>query len=538
MPGHRTAFLGGKVWTTGFEAPRELEVLVADGHIIRVARSGEIDAADARVVDTTGRLLVPGFQDAHVHPGLAGTNLLTCDLTGQTTERGILGQIKAYAATLPADAWVVGGGWEREAFPYPGPTREQLDAVTAGRPAFVRSYDCHGAWVNSAALLIAGVDAETPDPEHGFFVRDADGHPTGMLEERAMAVVRAHMPEETTEDQKHALLRAQDQLLSLGVTSVQDAIVGGGLEIPNQIPAYRALLADRRWTCRLTTALWWDPDRGTDQLSELQAKREELEACAGRPWVIADTVKIMVDGAHTLFMDADAIRDATVALDASGFTCHYHSYGELATRWILDAVAEARAVNGVGRGRHHIAHLMVVGEHDFPRFAELEVTANIQPAWGFSAVPHDIMRRTTGSDDPQLREYPFGRLAAAGARIAAGSDWPVTTADPLEAMRAEVTRGRERKPTGAEGDPDELDRLDLPTLLTAYTAGSAHVNGRAFSTGRIAAGYLADLAVLDRDPFHDDDALRQVRVDQTWIDGECLYDRDPARTGPRPSHEE
>jgi predicted amidohydrolase YtcJ len=528
MPGRRTLFRGGGVWTTGFAAPRELEVLVDDGHVIRVARSGEIEASGAHVVDTTGRLLIPGFQDAHVHPGLAGANLLSCDLTGQTTAQGILDRVKTYADTLPDDAWVVGGGWERDAFPHPGPTRAQLDAVTGGRPAFVRSYDCHGAWVNSAALLIAGVDVETPDPKDGFFVRDADGYPTGMLEERAMAVVRACMPEETTEDQKDALLRAHDHLLTLGLTSVQDAIVGGGLEIPNQIAAYRALLADRSWKCRLTAALWWDPDRGVGQISDLQAQRQEMEACAGRASVIADTVKIMVDGAHTLFMDAGAIRDATLALDAAGFTCHYHSYGELATRWILDAVAEARVVNGLGGGRHHIAHLMVITEEDFRRFAEIDVTANIQAAWGRSAVPHDIMRRTTGSADPHLREYPFGRLAAAGARLAAGSDWPVTTPDPLAALHSEVTRGRDRKPAGAEGDPDELDRLDLPALLTAYTSGSAYVNGRASSTGRIAAGYLADLALLDRDPFPDDDALRDVSVDQTWIDGECLYDRDLA----------
>jgi predicted amidohydrolase YtcJ len=181
---------------------------------------------------------------------------------------------------------------------------------------------------------------------------------------------------------------------------------------------------------------------------------------------------------------------------------------------------------------------MVIAEEDLPRFAELDVTANIQAAWGCSAVPQDIMRRTTGSLDPQLREYPFGRLAAAGARLAAGSDWPVTTPDPLEAMHTEVTRGRDRRPTGAEGDPDELDRLDLPALLTAYTSGSAHVNGRASSTGRIAAGYLADLAVLDRDPFLDDDALRHVRVDQTWIDGECLHHRDASPSGPEPLREE
>jgi predicted amidohydrolase YtcJ len=524
MPNSRTAFIGGKVWTAGYGAARELDVLIDNGSVVRVARRGELDVSCTRIVDITGRLLIPGFQDAHLHPWLAGANLLTCDLSGQTNAQGILDRIRSYAAALADGAWVVGGGWDRGLFPDPGPTREQLDAVTAGRPAFLRSYDCHGAWVNSAALLIAGVDAETADPRNGFFVRDSRGAPTGMVEEDAMAIVRAYMPPDTTEDQKRALMRAHEHVLSLGLTSAQDAIVGGGLGMPDQIPAYQDLLTNRSWLCRLTAALWWDPARGTEQVRDLLTKRQELEACAGHPWIIADTVKIMDDGAHTLFLDKDAIREATVALDAAGFTCHYHSYGELATKWILDAIAEARGTNA-GRGRHHVAHLMVISEEDFPRFAQLDVTANIQAAWGYSPVPHDIMRRTTESCDPHLREYAFGRLAAAGARLAAGSDWPVTTADPLEAMRLEIARGRDRKPAGADGDPDELDRLDLPTLLTAYTAGSAYVNGREFSTGRIAAGFLADFAILDRNPFEDDEALARVMVDQTWVQGECVYDR-------------
>ncbi len=233
----------------------------------------------------------------------------------------------------------------------------------------------------------------------------------------------------------------------------------------------------------------------------------------------------MVDGTNTVFIDSDAVREATLALDTIGFTCHYHSYGELSTTWVLDAVADARAVNGSGGGRHHIAHLMVIAERDFARFAELDVSANVQAAWGYSTVAHDILGLTTCSDDPHLREYAFGRLAAAGARLVAGSDWPVTTADPLEAMRLEASRGRVRKATGAEGDPDELDRLDLPTLLTAYTAGSAFVNGRAHTTGRIATGFLADLVVLDRDPFSSDESLREVSVDETWIDGQRVFRR-------------
>ncbi len=524
MPAPRTLFVGGRVWTDGYGASRRLDVAVEGGRITEVRRSGELDRSGARVVDASGRLLLPGFQDAHLHPGLGGADLLTCDLAGCSSVSEILDRIRAYAATVPTGDWVVGGGWERELFPRGGPTRQQLDEATGGRPGWMRSYDCHGAWVSSEALRIAGLDATTVDPEHGYVVRNAEGTPTGLLEEDAMALVRRHMPEETISDQKRALLRAQEHLVALGVTSLQDAIVGGGLGIPDQVPAYRELLTDRSLTCRLTAALWWDPTRGLDQLDDLKEQRTVLESCAGPAWVIADTVKLMVDGSHTVFLDQAAIREATVALDALGLTCHYHAYGELATHWILDAVAEAREANGAQDGRHHVAHLMVIDDEDFARFSALDVAANVQAAWGCSAVAHSIMRLTTCSDDPQQREYAFGRLAATGARLAAGSDWPVTTADPLEAIRLECSRGRERSADGATGEPDELDRLDLLALLKAYTAGSAYVNGRASSTGRIAPGFLADLVLLDRDPFEDEESLSQAAVAQTWVQGAQVYD--------------
>ena len=521
----RTAFIGGSVWTPGYAAPRRLDVLVEGRHVAAVARSRELVHDGAEVVDLAGRLLVPGFQDAHAHPLTGGANLLGCDLSGVTTVDGMLERVATYAATLPPDAWVMGGGWDREVFPRSGPTREPLDQVTAGRPSLLRSYDCHGAWVNSEALRIAGVVRDTPDPEHGFFVRDAGGEPTGMLEERAVGAVLAYAPPETTETQERALRRANEHLLSLGITSVQDAIVGGGLGIDDQISAYQSLVSAGAWQGRITAALWWDPDRGLDQIPDLQAKRRLLEACADESRILADTVKIMVDGMDTVFIDQDAIREATVALDTLGLTCHYHSYGELSTQWILDAVSDARTVNGPGGGRHHIAHLMVVAPGDFARFAEFDVTANVQAAWGHTSVAHDIMALTTCSHDPELREYAFGRLAIAGARLAAGSDWPVTTADPLEAMRLEAARGRVRTATVAEGEPDELDRLDVPTLMTAFTAGSAFVNGRARTTGRVAPGFLADLVILDGNPFEGDAALSEARVDETWFDGACVHRR-------------
>ncbi|MFI6517484.1 amidohydrolase [Spirillospora sp. NPDC050679] len=520
----RVALVGGEVWTAGFAQPRELDVLISGGRVASVARAGDLVLDKARVEDISGRVLIPGFQDAHVHPLLAGMNLLACNLMEAQSADEALAAIAAHANGLPAAVWIVGGGWRREMFPAGGPTRRQLDTVTGGRPALLRTDDCHGAWANSAALALAGVDRTTPDPPQGWFVREADGTPAGMVEERAVELVHAVMPEQTMEFRRQALLTANRRLVELGITSVQDAIVGGGFGIPDQIPAYRDLLSNRTWRGRLTAALWWDPERGVEQIPDLLAARAELEEAAGPDLLLADTVKLMVDGANTVFLDRAATREATMALDALGLTCHFHSYGELSTQWILDSVAEARTAHGTGGGRHHIAHLMVVAETDFPRFAALDVTANLQAYWGASAVQHDILRLTSCSHDSHLREYAFGRLATAGARLAAGSDWPVSTPDPLAAVREEARRGRDRTASVATGAPDELDRLDVLGLLTAYTAGSAHVNGRASTTGRIAPGFMADLAVLDRDPFAAE-GLRDVAVEQTWIGGVIEYDR-------------
>jgi predicted amidohydrolase YtcJ len=219
-----------------------------------------------------------------------------------------------------------------------------------------------------------------------------------------------------------------------------------------------------------------------------------------------------------LFMDAEAIRAATVALDRLGFSCHYHSYGDGTTRWILDAIEAAVCENGPWDRRHHVAHLFVVAEDDFARFAQLGVTANVQGFWAGSFVPHDHLHQSTVTDHPESLEYPFGRLQAAGARLAAGSDWPVTTPDPLVCAR--TATGRYLDPQGRR-ELTDVDRLDLGAMLTAYTTGSAYVNGRGRSTGRIARGFLADLVILDRDVFEDGDAL----VEQTWIGGVREYAR-------------
>jgi len=518
-PPRTVDFVGGRIWTAGYAASRSLDVLMQGDRIIDVARPGDLDVVGAEVRDLGGRLLIPGFQDAHLHPGTGGADLLGCDLAGLETPDEVYAAIGRYAAAHPELAWIIGGGWNRAIFGADGPRRHELDAVVGGRPAFISPFDRHGAWVSTAALAAAGVGQQTPDPPNGFFTRDADGVLTGMVEEAATDVIKAAMPAQATDERVRATLRAQDHLLSFGITSIQDALVGVGLGLSDHLDAYRELVESSRLRLRLTAALWWEPRRGVEQIPELLVRRKRLEQTAGPERVVADTVKLMVDGADTVFMDEPKLREATVALDAAGFTCHYHSYGDATTHWVLDAIEAAIAENGPKQRRHHIAHLMVVTTPDFARFAELDVTATIQPLWIDSPVPHAHLCHSTMTADPEKREYPYARLQQAGARLAAGSDWPVTSPDPLLAARVAITM-----PSRSDV-PDELDRLDLLSVLTAYTAGSAYVNGRAATTGRIAPGFLADLVVLDRDPFEGGESLHQAVVDEVWIGGRQEFRR-------------
>lgn len=512
----KTAFVGGSVWTAGYDHPRPLDVLIEDGRIVDVAPRSRLDCSDAWLQHIPGRLLLPGFQDAHLHLGSGGFDALTLDLTAAGTAEEVFTRVVEYAESLPIDAWVIGGGWDRALFPPTGPGREQLDRLVGGRPAVIASFDRHGAWVSSKALEAAGVASQTVDPVNGFFSRDEEGDLTGMVEEAALSVVRAAMPEPSTRHVQEAVLMAQDLILPLGITSVQDALVGTGLGMVDQLEALGELAAEAL-KMRLTAALWWDPYRGIEQIRDLIDRRRFLESRTNADRVLADTVKVMVDGSDTVFLSREEIRAATVALDLAGFTVHYHSYGDASTHSVLDAIEAALEHNGPGPRRHHIAHLFSVALDDLARFSALGVTANVQGFWAGSAVPHEHLRGSTMTTDPEDREYPFGRLVAAGTRLAAGSDWPVTTADPLQAIRS-ATGFLE----GFDGRTalDERDRLDLPCMLTAYTAGSAHVNGRGDRTGRIAPGYLADLVLLDQDLFGGPDALAQARVEEVWINGQ------------------
>jgi predicted amidohydrolase YtcJ len=522
-------------------------VAIAGGRILAVGSSDDVEplVGPGTVVERLeGRWLLPAFHDAHVHPIQAGRELNECDLTGDSTIEEYLARIGEYAAAHPDRPWVSGGGWSMDAFPGGVPSADLLDRVCSDRPVFLPNRDHHSAWVNRRALELAGIDARTPDPADGRIDRDAEGRPTGALHEGAMGLVGRLVPAPTAEELTAALLAAQRHLHSVGIVGWQDALVGTGLGMPDTLDTYLAARRDGLLTAKVVLALWWDRERGLEQVPELVARRER----AARAGLDASSVKVMQDGVcetHTAamlhpyldghghptdnhglsFIPPDDLARCVAALDAEGFQVHIHALGDRAVRDSLDAVAHARAVNGVTGNRHHLAHVQVVDPDDVPRFAELDVTANAQPLWACRDEAIEVLTLPYVDEGARHQQYVFGSLQRAGARLACGSDWPVSAPDPLLGMHVAVNRR-------APGDPDAEpllpgEALTVQRALAGYTTGSAWLNRLEDVSGRIEVGYAADLVAVDRDVLGGDGAeLGATRVTRTYADGRLVFARD------------
>jgi hypothetical protein len=509
---------------------------VRDGTIVSLHADEvrELTGPRTRVLHRPGALVVPGFQDCHVHAPPAGRERLTIDLHDLPGRQAYLDTIADYVAANPGVEWITGGGWALEHFPNAAPRREDLDAVTGERPAFLFNRDVHGAWVNTAALRRAGIDASTPDPSDGRYERDDDGMPRGMLHEGAAYTFEIRwVPQPTRAEWEAAILYAQQHFYALGITGFQDAWVTA-----ETFAAYAALAASGRLTARVVGALWWDRHRGLDQIELFRGQREQLHA----PFH-PTTVKIMVDGIienqtaamiqpycagcgpegdnHGLdYVDRDVLIAAVTELDSLGFQVHMHAIGDRAIRNALDAVAAARAANGPSDNRHHIAHLQVIQPEDLPRFAELDVVANCQTYWAQTEPQMDELTIPFIGRDRAELQYPFAALHAAGARLAMGSDWAVTTADPLQQMEVAVRRIDPENRDNAPFLPEQA--LPLDVALSAFTAGSAYTNHDA-DGGALTVGKRADFAVLDEDITSLSGLLSDASVVCTVASGAVVY---------------
>ena len=521
---------------------------VRQGRVMAVGSDDDVHALAGprtRRVDLAGRTVVPGFVDAHVHPVPGGLALLTCALDGARDGAEALRVVARYAAERPDLTWITGSGWSMEWFPGGTPARGLLDEVVPDRPVLLANRDGHGAWANTLALRLAGLDAATPDPVDGRIEREADGSPQGTLHEGAVDLVGRLQPRPDAELLRAALLQGQEHLHALGVTGWQDAIVGAYGSLPDLLPTYLAAARSGELTGRVVGALWWDRSRGLEQVADLVARRAEAGGAAGVGRFRATSVKIMQDGVAengtagmlAPYLDACGCRtgnrglshvdpallvEAVSLLDREGFQVHLHAVGDRAVREALDAVEAARAANGDRDLRHHVAHLQVVHPEDVPRFGRSAVGANLQALWAVHEPQMDELTIPFLGPERAAWQYPFADLLAAGAPLCAGSDWPVSSADPLQAMHVAVNR---QPPGGSDVPPlSPHQRLEPAAFLRAYTAGSAWVNHAEADTGGLAPGRLADLAVLDGDPLAVPvGRIGDIAVTATYIGGREVH---------------
>jgi len=530
---------GGRVHTVDDARPEAEAVAVRGGRIVAVGGHAEVRGwigPTTEVLDLRGRTLLPGFQDAHVHPVTAGLDRLRCDLSSVSDIEGYLRLIAAYADRYPDRAAIIGAGWEMGAFPGGTPSRTLLDQVVPDRPVILENRDGHGSWVNTRTLELAGVDATTPDPSHGRIEREADGSPQGTLHESAMGLVGSLVPAPSDDEWLHSARIGQAELHRLGITAWHEA--AGTTPI---IGAYRRLAEAGELTGRVTVAQYWRRRRGLGQVDRLIERRASL--AIGR--LRADRVKLFLDGVLENFTGAllepyldatgrptsnrgmatfetDELHDIVRVADAAGFHVHCHAIGDRAVRDGLDAIETAITTNPHWDRRHTIAHIQLVHPADVPRFAALGVVANGQPLWALHERQMDVLTVPFLGPERSGWQYPFGSLLRAGARLAFGSDWAVSTPDPLQQIEVAVRRVAMAQRDAPVFLPEE--RITLQEAVRAFTLGAAYVNGIDAETGSITVGKAADLVVLDRDLFAPEVMPGDARVALTLIEGQPVYE--------------
>ncbi len=520
------ALKNGAIYTVDGARRWAQAVAIRGGRIVFVGTDKDLESQigpDTRVVDLKGRMLMPAFQDAHIHPISSGIEATACNLNGlevldqaaeaiksrETVDRYVA-TIKKYADEHPDEAWITGGGWLMSAF---GPgalaSRKLIDAVVPDRPVALWSTDGHTIWVNSKALELAGITNETPDPPDGRIDRDRQGVAIGSLQEGAADLVSAVMPPATDIQLQKGLRYSVKLLNGFGITAIQDASV----DEPD-LKAYKAVDASGDLSLRVVTSILWEHDKGLDQVPAIESLRKQYTA----GHVVAGTVKIFMDGVmenYTAAMlepylipgnvrgipmeDPEQLKTIVTRLDADGFQVHFHAIGDAAIREALDAIEAARKANGDLDHRHHIAHIQLIDAADVPRFRELGVVANYQPLWAFAdsyitdlTIPFLGPKRSASL-------YAINSLRQSGAVVAFGSDWSVSSANPMEEMEVAVTRMGPAGETKTPFLPSE--RIGLPDAIAAFTINAAYVNHLETETGSIEVGKLADLAILDRNLF-------------------------------------
>jgi predicted amidohydrolase YtcJ len=496
-----------------------------------------------RVVDLGGRMLLPAFQDSHVHPAYVPNPANELDLHGIKDRAELLARIRRFAQTHRDRPWITGSGWTEAAFlPSGQPSREFLDAAVPDRPAFLKNDSGHEGWANSRALAAAHIGPGTPDPLNGRIERTPSGTSTGVLQESAMDLVIAVMPPASPSEIENNLQVALARMTRLGFAALEDADA-----TPVIAAAYRALEQRGKLRLRVNLCQEFDPAKpDAEQLEKFLAQRAALQGRRLR----ANCVKIFMDGAygsHTvallepysddperwgrgkLFVSPERLAVLVSRLDAEGLQVHMHAQGDGAVHAALDAFAEAQRRNGLNNNRHTLAHLCLIAQADIARFRSLHVIANMTPLWSIGDSWETVFAPRMFGPERVKRLYPARELLEAGAVVVWGSDWPVTGVSALDGLETAVTH---RYPGGVDpaGKEDAplvpAESVTLAQAITAYTAAGAFLLHDEVDRGTLGTGKLADLVVLDRNLFETPPlAIHTAQVDMTVLEGEIVYER-------------
>ena len=526
----------GAVHTMSPAQPEAEALAVNAGRIVAVGSNDAIARAyvGKETIDLRGQMVLPGFHDAHAHPAYDGVTLSQCNLVDLDSIDAIVAKVRTCNDEQKDDGWLVGAGWNLALFPQANPSKALLDAISTTRPILLAGADGHSSWANSKALELAGVKRGTPNPEKGVIERDANGEPSGTLRETAQDLVRDVVPPVSADARREGLVKALRMANGFGITSIVEAAAR-----PDLIDAYRTLETSGGLTARVVASIVISDPNDLAKADALIRPQDRGTGARLR----ADSVKLFIDGVlegetaallqpyldrpnwsgELKFKPAE-LNALVTDLDRHGVQVHMHAIGDAAVREGLDAFAAARAANGPTDNRHHIAHLQLVDPADRPRFAELGVIANFQALWAF---PDKYITDVNVAQVGQARVdqmYPIASVLHAGARIVGGSDWAVSSMNPLLAIQTAVTRS---DPTGQiPGVLNAAERVSLADMLAAYTINGAYLMHQEKDTGSLEIGKFADVIVLSRDltkiPAEE---IGAVAVTRTILEGATVYSK-------------
>jgi len=521
-----------RIWTVDKTRPQAESLAVLRDRIVAVGSSTEVDAwhgPQTKVIDAQGKLLLPGFNDAHVHFVDGGDHLQAVQLKDAASPQEFAHRIEERAKTTPKGEWITGGDWDEQKWSPPDlPTKELVDPVTPNVPVWVNRYDGHESLANSVTLQLANITAKTPDPPGGEIVRDAQGNPTGILRDAAQDLVFKVMPPMSREHRMRAIRRALEHAASLGVTSVQ-----------NMNPEYDdvKIYAELAEHGALTTRIYVAPmETGWKDQAKIG-----LRHAFGTPFLRMGAVKGYADGSlgsetayffdpftdapksHGLLSDEmhppSAMRQRLQGADAAGLQLCIHAIGDRAISMILDIFEQIEKANGKRDRRWRIEHSQHLAAKDFARYARLGVIASVQP---YHAIDDGRWAEKRIGPDRIKRTYAFRTFLDNGVKLAFGTDWSVAPLSPMWTIYAAVTRATLDGKNPGGWVPDQ--KLTVSEAVEAYTMGSAYAEFQEKEKGSITVGKLADFVVLSDDIFKIPPvAIKDVKVEATFVGGKVVY---------------